>query len=151
MTRAEGNSVEGEENEMVTTTTHRIMRTAIALVALLTFLLGVAPQMKAADELTKKQAKALAATAKAPADHMRLAAYYKLEADRLDAEAKDHDDLAQVYRLHPAVLGGGKDVGNPQSRTFEHCEATAKSLREAARFMRELATEHEKMAKDASQ
>jgi hypothetical protein len=49
------------------------------------------------------------------------------------------------------MLGGGKGVGNPQSRTFEHCEATAKSLREAAKSMRELATEHEQMAKDASQ
>jgi hypothetical protein len=120
-------------------------------VALFTFLFGAAPQMKAVDQLTKKQAKALAATAKTPADHMNLAAYYKLEADRLDAEAKDHEDLAQTYRLHPAMLGGGKAGGNPQSRTFEHCAAAAKSLREAAKSMRELAAEHEQMAKDASQ
>ena len=109
---------------MVTTTTHRT-RTAIALVALLTFLFGVAPQMKAADQLTKKQAKALAATAKTPADHMRLAAYYKLEADRLDAEAKDHDDLAQVYRLTRQCWGEARVWG---TRNRVHSN-TARPLR----------------------
>jgi hypothetical protein len=134
---------------MITTITHRTTWTAIALVALFTFLFGVAPQVKAADQLTKKQAKALAATAKTPADHMKLAAYYKLEADRLEADAKDHEELAQTYRLYPSTLGGGKTGGNPQTRTVEHCEATAKSLREAAKSLRELAAEHEQMAKGA--
>jgi hypothetical protein len=110
----------------------------------------MAPQMRAADQLTEKQAQALAAKAKTPADHMKLAEYYKLEADKLDATAKDHEALAEIYRLNPSQLGGGKSVGNPQSRTAEHCEAIAKSLREAAKSTRELAAEHEQMAKDAS-
>ncbi len=134
---------------MITTRTRRASWAAMTLAALFTFLLGMAPQMTAA-ELTTKQAKALAGTAKTPADHMKLAAYYKLEADRLDAEASDHEELAKQYRLNPVTMGGGKYGGNTQGRTFDHCEASAKSLHDAAKSTRELADEHEQMAKDAS-
>jgi hypothetical protein len=99
---------------------------------------------------TKKQVKALVASAKTPEDHMRLAAYFNQEADRMEADAKGHEELAAVYRLYPSTAGGGKAGGNPQSRTAEHCDAAAKSLREAAKSLRELAAEHEQMAKDLS-
>jgi hypothetical protein len=138
-----------EKREMITKKAHRATWAAMTLAALFTFLFGMAPQMTAA-ELTKKQAHSLAATAKTPADHMKLAAYFKLEADRLDAQASDHEDLAKQYRLNPVTMGGGKSGGNTQGRTFEHCEAIAKSLREAANATRDLASEHEQMAKDAS-
>lgn len=130
-------------------TTQRASWAVTALTAMFVFSFGVTPQMNAADHLTKKQATALAATAKTRADHMKLAAYFKLEADRLDAEASEHEELAKNYRLNPAMTGGGKSGGNTQIRTFEHCDAAAKSLREAAKATRELATEHEQMATDA--
>ena len=130
--------------------TKRQTASAAALAVLSTLLIGMTPQVKAADQLTAKQAKALAATAKTSADHKKLAAYFALEADRLEAEAKEHEELAQNYRLNPSMSGGGKAGGGSQGRTYEHCEATAKSLREAAKSTRELAAEHEQMAKDAS-
>jgi hypothetical protein len=98
---------------------------------------------------TKKQVKALVASAKTPEDHMRLAAYFNQEADRMEADAKGHEELAGVYRQSPNTFvpkGGGPGI----SRTAEHCDSAAKSLREAAKSLRELAAEHEQMAKDLS-
>lgn len=135
---------------MPTTTRHTTAGAIISLLAALTIVFGSAAPIKASGALTKKQAQALAATAKTPADHMKLAAYFKLEADRLDAEAQEHEQLAQNYRLNPNMTGGGKTGGNTQSRTFEHCEAAAKALREAAKSTRELVAEHEQMAKAAA-
>ena len=98
---------------------------------------------------TKKQVKALVAGAKTPEDHMKLAAYFNQEADRLEADAKGHAELADVYRQSPNTFvpkGGGPGI----FRTAEHCDSAAKSLREAAKDLRELAAEHEQMAKDVA-
>ena len=100
--------------------------------------------------ITNKKVKASIASAKTPEDHLRLAAYFNQEADRMEADAKGHEELAGVYRLYPAQPGGGKAGGNPQSRTAEHCDSAARSLRDAAKSLRELAAEHEQMAKDVS-
>ena len=109
------------------------------------------PQMKAV-ELTSKQAKALAATAKTSVEHKKLAAYYGLEADKFEADAKRHEELAQIYRTSggDTTIGGKNSGGGSLSRTFGHCDAVAKSLREAAKATRELAAEHEQMAKEPS-
>jgi hypothetical protein len=96
----------------------------------------------------KKQVKTWIANAKTPADHNRIAAYFNREADRMDDEAKDHEYLAEVYRRSPGTSVGGKSGGGSMFRTAEHCESVAKSLCEAAKSLRELAGEHEQMAKD---
>jgi hypothetical protein len=98
-------------------------------------------------KLSAKQVKELVANAKTPADHLRLAAWYKGEADKLEAEANDHEGLADIYRSHPAVLGSKSSV--PISGSAMHCSNLAKSLRDAAKEDRELATEHELMANGA--
>jgi hypothetical protein len=77
----------------------------------------------------------------------KLAAWYKAEADKLEAQASDHEDLAAVYRSHPAVLGSKSSV--PISGSAMHCSNLAGSLRAAAKEDRELAAEHELMAKGA--
>jgi hypothetical protein len=98
---------------------------------------------------TKKQVTKLIAAAKTPTDHTRIAEYFNQEANRMEDEAKDHDYLAGVYRKSPNTSGGGKQSGaGSMFRTAEHCESVAKSLREAAQSLRELATEHERMAKN---
>lgn len=100
---------------------------------------------------TKKQVKALVSSAKTPEDHLKLAAYFSQEADRLEADAKGHAELADVYRQHPHTTGGGKQSGTGSVfQTAEHCDSAAKSLREAAKDLRELAVEHEQMAKDVA-
>jgi hypothetical protein len=98
--------------------------------------------------LTKKEVKALVANAKTPEDHMKLARHFRQEADRLEAEAKDHDELAQEYRKNPSAMA----MKMPMSpRSAEHCEYFAKSVREAAKAARELADSHEQMAKEVRQ
>ena len=101
---------------------------------------------------TNNQVKALIASAKTPDDHRKLAAYFNQEADRLEADAKGHAELADAYRQHPHSTGGGKQSGAGSIfQTAEHCDSAAKSLREAAKDLRELAAEHEQMAKDVAQ
>ena len=103
------------------------------------------------DAITNKRVRALVASAKTPEDHMRLAAYFNQEADRMEADAKGHEELAGVYRQNPSAAGGGKQSGTVSIfRTAEHCDSAAKSLREAGTSLRELAAEHEQMAKDLS-
>lgn len=100
---------------------------------------------------TKKQVKALIASAKTSEDHTRLARYFNQEADRLAADAKGHAELADVYRQSPNRTEGGKQSGTGSIfRTAEHCDSAAKSLRQAAQDLQELAAWHEQMAKDVA-
>lgn len=127
------------------------IRAAVALASLTVFLgtLGIPAQTNSGesnDRLTKKEVKALVATAKTPEDHMKLARHFRQQADALEAEAKEHDELAQEYRKNPSPMA----MKMPMSgRSAEHCEYFAKSAREAAKAARELAASHEQMAKEA--
>jgi light-regulated signal transduction histidine kinase (bacteriophytochrome) len=147
---------------MITTKTPR-RSWAVGALVLSAILAGGAAQIKAADstgkqqkvdhsQLTEKQAKALAARAETNADHMKLVAYYNSEANRFESDAKHHEELADVYRTSGggvAVGGKGAGAGNV-TQTAGHCDAIAKSLRDAAKASRELAAEHEQMAKEAA-
>jgi hypothetical protein len=63
--------------------------------------------------MTNKQVKALIVSAKTPEDHMRLAAYFDQEADRMEADAKGHEELAGVYRQSPnTFVPKGVDQGS---------------------------------------
>jgi hypothetical protein len=98
-------------------------------------------------KMSAKKVKELVANAKTSADHLKLATWYKAEADKLEAQANDHEGLADVYKSHSAVLGSKTSI--PISGSATHCSNLAKSLRDAAKEDRELATEHELMAKSA--
>jgi hypothetical protein len=135
---------------------------AVGALILSAFLVGGAVQMHAADstgkqapakhaQLTDKQVKALAATAETKADHGKLAAYFGSKAANYEADAKHHEELAEVYRTTGGVTLAGKSSGaGDLTRTSGHCEAIAKSLRDAAKWSRELAAEHERMAEEAA-
>ena len=136
---------------MLTPITRKSGWAAVALIALLGLFLGTARAAQTAQpkHLNKKQVKELIATAKSSADHMQLAAYYKAEADRLDAEAQEHEEFAVAYRKSTASQAAG--MKNPMApNTAAHCEFFAKTVHEAAKSARELATAHEQMAKDAA-
>jgi hypothetical protein len=125
--------------------------TSVALIAMAAALLVTVQDARAAEpkHLSKKEVVALIATAKSPEDHRQLARYYTAESDRLEAEAKDHDELAAAYRTsttsHVAAM---KMLMAPN--TAAHCEYFAKSVREAASAARDMASSHEQMAKDAA-
>ena len=83
-------------------------------------------------------------TAKTPADHMKLANYYRLEADKLKAEVKDHEEMAAAYDKNPA----GHPV--PKGQTLgAHCRNLVKDISDEAKHANEMATMHEEMAKGA--
>ncbi len=125
--------------------------TSVALIALAAALLVTGQNANAAQpkHLSKKEVVALIATAKSPADHSRLAQYYKAEADRLEVEAKDHDELAAAYRKSTTSQAAAMKTPNAPN-TAAHCEYFAKSVREAANAAREMSAAHEQMAKDAA-
>src|ERR1039457_5738919 len=85
-----------QEKTMLTSISRNSNWTTVALIGLFATVLFSFQDARAAQpkQLTKKEVVALITTAKSPEDHMQLARYYKAEADRLEVEAKDHDELA---------------------------------------------------------
>jgi len=135
---------------MLNAISHKHTWALVALLGLFTLFGASGSQASAAEpkRLTHKEVKALISTAKTPEDHMRLAQYFSGEADRLEAESKEHQQLAEVYRHSPiSTLMAVKNPMGP--RTAAHCEYFAKSLAKAAESARQLAADHEQMATDA--
>ena len=93
--------------------------------------------------LTKKDVKRLVARAETREDHLKIAAHYKGEADRLDAEAAGYEQAAAAYRRAPIA----KNLAAPS--TPGRFEFFAKGLRNEAKSDRALATSHEEMARGA--
>jgi hypothetical protein len=122
----------------------RFVTTAVLMASAL--LLGGISQIIAAEtvQLSKDQVKELIGSAKTAGDHQKLAAYYRGEADKLEAEAKDHEELATAYRNRTDAVAQKHTMSG---KTAGHCDHFAKSVREAAKADRELAVEHELMAK----
>jgi hypothetical protein len=98
---------------------------------------------KAQVTLSKKQLKDLITNAREPGDHLKLAAYYRQESQRLRQDAKEHQEWADIYAKGPA----GPAAKNPQINGAVHCGNWAKLEAEEAKEAEELATMHENMAK----
>lgn len=99
---------------------------------------------------TKKELKTLLKTAKEPPEHLRIAAYYQQQADRLTASSKEHAELAQTYATHfpnPMEAKHGDTFGAGSS----HCKKWAELQAEEAKEAEALATLHREMAKAAEQ
>jgi len=100
---------------------------------------------------TKKELATLLRTAQEPADHLRIAAYYKQEAARLQQSAKDHSNLAAIYQeQHPFGAMEAKH-GNSFGQGASHCRKFAELALEEAKESDALAVLHEDMAKTAAQ
>jgi hypothetical protein len=96
--------------------------------------------------MSKSELKNLIANAKTAADQEKLAAHFDARAAQLEADAKDHDELAQDYKRNPPV---SRRVEKSQSA--EHCRDLAKDYAKAAQDARRLAADHRAMAKEAKQ
>jgi hypothetical protein len=92
------------------------------------------------EELSKKEAIRLTATAESSADHLKLARYYSSEANRLDGQATGYEQAAVTYRNYPDA----KNLTSPT--TPGRFEFVATELRHQAESNRLLAIRHEKMA-----
>ena len=96
------------------------------------------------EEFTRKDAKRLAATAELAADHMKLANFYRGEAEALDAKGAAYGQAATNLRNGPFV----KNLTAPG--TAARWEFAARGFREEAASNRALAASHEQMVTNAS-
>lgn len=96
------------------------------------------------DHMSRQDLKSLIANAKTPEDHERIAKHFDAEADQLEAQAKDHQELAAQYKANPS----GQEQKHPMSgRTAGHCKYFADDVSKAAKEDRALAADHRQMAK----
>jgi len=96
------------------------------------------------EQLSKKQLNTLIATAKAPADHERIAEYYQAKAQDYRAQAQEHEAMVAAYKANSA-LSNDKN----QASTIDHCQYFVQTFKALADNSEELAVLHQKMAKDA--
>lgn len=122
-------------------------RYTIVMAAVMGFAVWVgvlaAQTSKATDLLTSAQVKQLIATAKAPADHVKLQKHFLALAAKYDADATEHAAEAEAYRKNPSFRESKSPTG---PGTAAHCERFAELDRQAAKEARDLAAEHEHMA-----
>lgn len=75
-----------------------------AFVVLASFFLFLGPQIGKAPSkpsLSKKELKQLVATAKTAEDHLRIAAYYRDEAQKLEEKKNEHTEMGAEYDRNP--------------------------------------------------
>jgi hypothetical protein len=100
-------------------------------------------QSSSEGRLSKKEVRALLASASTPADHEKLSRHFEAKAADLEADAVEHEELAVVYRTPPPSTKGVAPV-----RWDQHCKSLATSLRKSAADARKLADDHKKMARE---
>jgi hypothetical protein len=112
---------------------------AAAAILGLTAIPPAAAQKLSADELDS-----LIANARTQEDHLKIAVHYTALADELAEKSKDHERMAvrfQRRNLPPKVA--------PINRSMTaHCKNLKKSLEKASRDARQMASDHEAMAKE---
>jgi hypothetical protein len=94
----------------------------------------------APEELSARQLKDLAKAAKTAEDHLKIAQYYKNEADKLDAAATAYERAAVSY----LQSSNAKNLTAPG--TPVRYEYSAKAYREEAKLYRQRAAVQEQMA-----
>ena len=94
------------------------------------------------DLLPAKQVQELIATAKTPADHMKLGKHFAAEAARYTADANRHAAMAAGYR-------GANQRGNLEAAA-SHCDRLAQQIRDAATAAREMGKYHEGLAAETA-
>lgn len=124
----------------------------LALLAIITMALSSfvpTSSAQASKPITKKELKVLLKTAKEPAEHRKIAEYYRQQAQKLTAESKEHAELAEIYAKNPFTASVTKHSAFGQGAT--HCRKLAELDTEQAKEADALAALHEDMAKAAEQ
>ena len=125
----------------------------VVLMIVFLALLSFAPAYSAAAEtnptLSKKELKVLLKSAKTPAEHLSVAAYYRQEAQQLNASSKQHSELAVTYAKNPPFPAMEAKHGDAFGQGANHCRKWAKLDAEQAEKATTLAGLHEDMARKA--
>ncbi len=123
-----------------------LLTASIAVLAAFISVPAGAQKMNTTPTLSPQEFKKIIANPKTKADHELAAQYYNEEADRYEAAAKLHGELAPYYQRNPGPAAA-KHPGS--QRSFEHCDSLSKELRQAAEDARGLAVYHQGMAEEA--
>jgi hypothetical protein len=92
----------------------------------------------AQEKLSQSQINTLVTAAKTPAEHQRIADYYKAEAQNDLAQAGEHQAMIAAYKANPS--------SKHQASAVAHCANLATSYKEAATKSQQLAQMHQQMA-----
>ena len=121
--------------------------TLLGLSCALAFLLWPGPvAAQPTDKISKKELKVLLATAKTPAEHRRLVAFYLQEAQRLSARSKYHEEMLALYGTSPVPYEGKFPYGTVGR---SHCQKFIQFYAAQAQEAASSAARHEEMAKAA--
>lgn len=118
---------------------------SLRIVASLVAIAIMSTAMEAAEKqkLSPKELKTLIASAKTPADHERIAVYYRAEAQKLEAKEREHEkDLAEYYKNTMRYPSKYPTMG-------DHCRSLATHYKMAAQKAAALAEMHEQLAREA--
>ena len=112
------------------------------------FLGGTATVLRSQDtqvKLTHKQVNTLIANAKEPADHEKLAAYYRSKAEEAKAGVVQHQEMLDAYTKAPWNHPVAKAQGGPAAM----CQSLIRLYEQEEKANSDLAAYHDQMAKDA--
>jgi hypothetical protein len=79
-------------------------------------------------------------TAKTPADHEAIAAYYDKEAQEASQKQAEHKKMGEMYKKNPSLI---------KSNFSFHCDQIAADYGKTAKEYQDLAKLHREMAKSA--
>jgi hypothetical protein len=136
---------------MKTTRPHLLIALMIAFLTLLSFASVYPAAAQNKRTISKKELKVLLRTATEPAEHQKIAEYYRQEAQRLTTSSKEHQELAAIYGKNPPFPAMESKHGDSFGQGASHCRKFAELQAEAAKEAEALATLHEGMAKAAEQ
>jgi hypothetical protein len=98
------------------------------------------------EHLGKRQLNTLIATAKTPAEHRRIAQYYKAKAQDYLAQSKEHEAMVAAYKANSSL-----STNKNRASTISHREYFVQTFKDLAAKSQELAQLHDQMANDAEQ
>ena len=119
-----------------------------SLFMLTLFMGGTATILRAQDtqvKLSHKQVKELIANAKEPADHEKLAAYYRSKAEQAKAAVVQHQEMLDAYSKAPWSHPVAKAQGGPVAM----CQNLIRLYEQEEKANSDLAAYHDQMAKEA--
>lgn len=131
----------------------KVLSNFFAIAIVFTVILSVgtpyASAVQGGNTLTKRELKALLASAKTPAEHRTIASYYRQQADTLNAKSAEHFAMAEEAAKNPALIESKQGISFGPGAS--HCRYFAKQYAEQAKKAAGLAASHEAMAAVAEQ
>lgn len=123
----------------------RLITLTIVSLVLLSCALVVGAAAEASPSLSKKELKTLLATANTPADHQRIAAYYRSKAQRLTAKAQEFSAQADYLATQPATVESKQGIS---CNCTSHYRYWSKQYAQEAKKSETLAAQQEQLSQN---